>query len=76
MQALLKSTSAWKLPQIARAVEVKLGATGPGDVSLRFEGLADAVRTGLETRFTSCSEARGFGEADRRWPTPAQALLR
>lgn len=53
MQALLESTSAWKLPQIARAVEVKLGATGPGDVSLRFEGLADAVRTGLETRFTS-----------------------
>lgn len=53
MQTLLKSTSAWKLPQIAGAVEVGLGAVGPEAVSLRFEGLADAVRTGLEARFTS-----------------------
>lgn len=53
MQSLLKSTSAWKLPQIARAVEVGLGASGPEAVSLRLEGLVESARSRLEARFTS-----------------------
>jgi uncharacterized protein (DUF362 family) len=40
---VLRRDSPWALPQIVNAIERGVGATGPADVSLVFDGVADSA---------------------------------
>lgn len=51
VQELLRTTVAWKLPQILRGAQEGVGVSRPEDVLLRFEGVAEPLATDLEARF-------------------------
>jgi uncharacterized protein (DUF362 family) len=47
----LTTVGPWQMPQIRNAVELGLGASGPGSVELRFDGASDSAE--IETIFRS-----------------------
>jgi uncharacterized protein (DUF362 family) len=48
-QETLATVGPWQMPQIRNAVELGLGASGPAEVELRFDGVSDS--SAIETIF-------------------------
>ena len=53
VQSVIADSSPWALPQIDNAIQLGLGAEGPGQVELLFDGIEAADEAALRERFES-----------------------